>query len=144
MTKTSYLGGALLLACALAACGGPIDTTPLAPPTPAPSPSATATASASPAASPTATPMRGATTVTPATFFFGAIAATQTFAVSETNYTGAFTVSSSNSAVATATVNGSTVTVTAQGDGTATITVSDSFGGSAPIAITVTTAGISI
>jgi hypothetical protein len=69
-------------------------------------------------------------------------AAAQTDTVTETNFTGAFTVTSENAAVATASVSGGTITVTPVGPGTTSIDVTG--GASAKISITVTTSPVTI
>ena len=69
-------------------------------------------------------------------------AAAQTDTVTETNYTGAFTVSSENAAVATTSISGGTITVTPVGPGTTSIDVAG--GASAKISITVTTSPVTI
>jgi hypothetical protein len=121
----------MLAAAAIAGCGGGgVNTTPIPHVTPSPSPSGT--------------PAPGALAVTPPQFFFGTAGVTQTFALTEQNYGGAFTAVSSSPGVATVAVSGSTVTVTAQSDGVSTITVSDASGHTATIAITVTIAGVSV
>jgi virginiamycin B lyase len=89
-------------------------------------------------------------TVTPTSIAFTAIAQQQTFTVSETHYTGAFTTTSSNSAVASVSpASGQAFSVTANGPGTATITVSDNpaypkVGNGTVISVTVTTTSISL
>jgi len=89
-------------------------------------------------------------TVTPTSIAFTALAQTQTFTVSETHFTGAFTATSSNSAVASVSPgSGRAFSVTANSPGTATITVSDNpaypkVGNGTVISVTVTTTSISL
>jgi streptogramin lyase len=89
-------------------------------------------------------------TVTPTSIAFTAIAQQQSFTVSETHYTGAFTATSSNSAVASVSPgSGQRFSVTANSPGTATITVSDNpaypkAGNGTIISVTVTTTSISL
>jgi lysozyme len=76
------------------------------------------------------------------TFVTTGATATQTDTVSESNYTGAFTVTSENVAIATATVSGGTITVTPVGAGTTSIDVAGATSGK--ISITVTTSPVTI
>jgi hypothetical protein len=118
----------LFFATALAGCGGSVNTTPNATPTPTPIiPSAVALS------------------------FSGAAA--QTFTVSEPGYSGTFVAVSSNPGVVTvsqnatpasderraqATTTVATFTVTPVGGGTATITITDQDGHSITITVSVT------
>lgn len=101
----------------------------LSTPTPTPTPTLT----------PTPTP--GSLTVNPTGYNFGAVGVLQMFTITETNYLGPFTVTTSAGSVATATISANIVSVTAQGSGSATITVADNHGQTQTIAITVTTLG---
>jgi virginiamycin B lyase len=89
-------------------------------------------------------------TVTPGSIAFTALTQTQTFSAKETNYTGTFYVTDSNSSVASITQSsGKTFMVTANAVGTATLTVSDnakypSLGNGTTISVTVTTTSISV
>lgn len=90
---------------------------------------------------PTPTPTPGSLTVNPTGYNFGAVGVLQMFTITETNYLGPFTVTTSAGSVATATISANIVSVTAQGSGSATITVADNHGQTQTIAITVTTLG---
>jgi hypothetical protein len=89
-------------------------------------------------------------TVTASSIAFTAVAQTQTFAVSETHFSGNFIAVSSNPSVVTVSPSsGKSFTATANAPGTATITVSDNsgypkIGNGTAISVTVTTTSVSI
>jgi streptogramin lyase len=80
-------------------------------------------------------------TVTPSSISFTAAGQTQSFSVSESNYTGLFTVTGCSPQIATVspTTPATSFTVTAVAAGTCTLTVSDTQFNSSQIAVTVTT-----
>jgi hypothetical protein len=118
---------------ALGACTGasPVPGIGSSTSTPAPTPSAAL------AAAPTAL-----------TFTQAGAGAAETFAASETGYTGTFKESDTCSGIATVAVAGSpagpsaTFSVTPQSGGSCTITVSDTYAQKATVAISITTSGL--
>ena len=87
-----------------------------------------------------------AQTATPSSINFTAVAQTQTFTVSETNYTGNFTVSGCPTSIVTITPTTAAkkFTVTAKGAGECTLTVADTKQNTSPIAVAVTTTTIPV
>jgi hypothetical protein len=139
----------------------PPTAAPTAVPTTAPSatasPSATPSAAASPTPAPTATPTATPTpTPTPGnpvptvtSMAFTQSGTTQTFTVTETNYNGAFTVTSSDATIAAVSpgsgTSATTFTVTAgTNSGSATITMKDANGHTATFVATVTLTTITV
>ena len=83
--------------------------------------------------------LNGATPLVAGSRYDFTSSAAKTFTVQETQYSGAFTVTSSNAAVATASISGGTLTVTpGSGVGITTITVSDANGQSFAFDVSVT------
>jgi hypothetical protein len=118
----------------MSGCGGGVSTTPVAP-----------------------APIPTAAVITPsATSLNFAAGAPQTLTVSEPGYSGAFTATSSNSAIATVTLASTSVsertrdsrqtesattatfTITPVGGGTATISISDTLGHTVTVTVVVT------
>jgi hypothetical protein len=129
----------------LASCGGSAATfgalaapTPAATSTPTPSPSQ----SPSPSPSPAATPA-GAIVLSPSSLAFVAAgsANAQTFAASETGYSGAFTESDTCPSIATIAQTSATFTVTPVAAGSCIVTVADSHQQKSTVTISVTTSG---
>lgn len=83
--------------------------------------------------------LNGATPLVAGSRYDFTSSAAKTFTVQEAQYSGAFTVTSSNAAVATASISGGTLTVTpGSGVGISTITVSDANGQSFAFDVSVT------
>jgi hypothetical protein len=101
---------------------------------PSPSPSPRPSPNPSPSPSPSPSPPVGAVVATPTALTFTTSASTaQTFAVSESGYTGTFSAVSSTPAVATVAAGqtAGTFTVTPLESGTTTITITGASGGAA-------------
>jgi hypothetical protein len=122
---------ALAFVAMLAACGGPVNTVPVATPTPSASPVPTATATASP------TP--GPLSVTPTTLSFVAAGLVQNLTVGDPNYTGAFTVSGCSGIVTFGTVVSGSLSVTSVAGGSCTLTISDTFSHHVTVSVSVNT-----
>jgi hypothetical protein len=136
-----------LIAVALASCGGPVDTTPLAArasisPTPSPAPSPT------PTPTPTATASPGAVLLSATTIAFTATGAlnAQMVTASQSNYGGIFgastpsTGSGSCSGIASASpATGSAFTVTPNAAGQCAFTITGANGQNATLTVVVTT-----
>jgi hypothetical protein len=118
---------ALTFVAVLAACGGPVNTVPVAQPT----------ASASP--SPTASPTPGPLSVTPTTLSFAATGLVQNLTVGDPNYTGAFTISGCSGIVTFGAVMSGSLSVTSVAAGSCTLTISDTFSHQTTVAVGVNT-----
>jgi streptogramin lyase len=84
--------------------------------------------------------------VTPSSIDFTAAGQTQSFSISENNYSGEFTVSGCSSLIATVAPTGpaTSFTATAVAAGTCTLTVSDTMNNSTLVSVTVTTTNFEI
>ncbi len=96
-----------------------------------------------PAPSPTPTPA-GPLTVAPTSLAFSFIGQTQTVAVSDPNYTGAYTIAGCAGIATAGTVTNGSFTVTATGAGSCTLTVSDTSSNQATIAVGVSAVSVPI
>jgi hypothetical protein len=123
---------ALAFVAILAACGGPIDTVPIAQPGPSTSP--TPTASSSP----------GPLSVTPATLSFTATGLLQSLTVGDPSYTGAYTVSGCSGIATFGTVVSGSLSVTSVAGGTCTLTISDTFSHQVTVSVSVNTLSVPV
>jgi hypothetical protein len=130
---------ALVALCAVVAtgCAKPIDTTPLMP-------APTATPTASPTPTPAPTPSPAPIVASPASLAFSATNQIQTLAVSESSYSGTFTVSGCSGIATTSGPASGVLTVTSVAVGTCTLTISNTSGTVAQVGVTVTTLNLPI
>jgi hypothetical protein len=117
----------------LAACGGPVNTVPVAQPAPSASPTPTASAS------PTASPSPGPLSVMPTTLSFTAAGLVQNLTVGDPSYTGAFTISGCSGIVTFGTVVSGSLNVTSVAGGSCSLTISDTFSHQVTVSVSVNT-----
>jgi hypothetical protein len=116
----------------LAACGGPINTVPIAQPAPSASPT------------PTASPTPGPLSVTPTTLSFSAVGLTQSLTVGDPNYTGAFTISGCSGIATIGAVVSGSLSVTSVAGGSCTLTISDALSHQTTVSVSVNTLSVPV
>jgi hypothetical protein len=133
MTRSRLRAYAALASVAmLAACGGPIDTVPIAQPA----------ASASP--TPNASPTPGPLSVTPATLSFTAAGLTQSLTVGDPSYTGAYTISGCSGIATFGAVVSGSLSVTSVAGGSCTLTISDTISHQTTVSVSVNTLSVPV
>jgi hypothetical protein len=120
---------ALAFVAVLAACGGPVNTVPIA----------TASASPAPTATATASPTPGPLSVTPTTLSFTAAGLVQSLTVGDPSYSGAYTISGCAGVVALGSVVSGSLSVTSVAAGSCTLTIGDSFSHQTAVSVSVNT-----
>jgi predicted small lipoprotein YifL len=123
---------ALAFVAMLAACGGPVNTVPVAQPAPSASPT------------PTASPSPGPLSVTPTTLSFTAAGLVQNLTVGDPSYTGAFTISGCSGIVTAGAVASGSLSVTSVAGGSCTLTISDTFSHQVTVSVSVNTLSVPV
>jgi predicted small lipoprotein YifL len=118
---------ALALVAMLAACGGPVNTVPVAQPAPSASPT------------PAASPSPGPLSVTPTTLSFTAAGLVQDLTVGDPSNTGSFTISGCSGIVTTGAVASGSLSVTSVAAGSCALTISDAFSHQVTVSVSVNT-----
>jgi predicted small lipoprotein YifL len=118
---------ALAFVAVLTACGGPVNTVPVAQAAPSASPT------------PTASPSPGPLSVTPTTLSFTAVGLVQNLTVGDPSYTGAFTISGCSGIVTAGTVVSGLLSVTSVAAGSCTLTIGDTFSHQVTVSVSVNT-----
>jgi hypothetical protein len=116
-------------AIALASCGGPVTTAPLAQAT-------------TPLTQPT--PMTGPLSASPTSLSFSGTGQLQTTTVTDSGYTGALTVSGCSGIATTSGPTTGSLSVTSAAAGTCTLTITDTTGARSTVAITVSTLSLPV